>query len=61
MTQLSIMIALLAALAIGNANPNSVNHGSQSRAEDAVSSNQVSNTEPPQEQAGGGEGGWPAF
>ena len=57
MTQLSIMIALLAALAIGNANPNSINHKSQ----DAVSANQVNITEPPQDEAGGGEGGWPAF
>lgn len=61
MTQLSIIIALLAALALGDASLSGVNPITQSRSEDSISLDKVSKVEPPKEQAGGGEGGWPGF
>ena len=61
MTQLSIMIALLAALALGNATYNSANPVQQSGAGDSVAVDQVNKVEPPQELGGGGEGGFPGF
>ena len=61
MTQLSILIALLTALTLGNAPRGGVSPIRQSRSEDSISTDKVSKVEPPQEQAGGGEGGWPAF
>ena len=47
MTQLTIIIALLLSLALGDA------------ARSGVGPTQK--VEPPTQQAGGGEGGWPAF
>jgi hypothetical protein len=61
MTQLTIMIALLAALALGDATRSGVSPVQQSNSEDSVAVDQVSKVEPPQEQLGGGEGGWPGF
>ena len=61
MIQLTIVIALLAALALGDATRGGVTPAPQSGSEDSVSPDRVSKVEPPKEQAGGGEGGWPAF
>ena len=61
MIQLSIMITLLAALAFGNPGRTSVNPAQQSQSRDSTSVDQASKAEPPQENAGGGEGGWPGF
>ena len=61
MTQLSLMIALLAALALGNATSSSLNPIPQSPAEDSISLDKAGKVEPPKEQAGVAEGGWPAF
>ena len=61
MTQLSIIFALLAAIALGNATHSGVNPVQQSNSRDGVSLDKVSKAEPPQEQTGVGEGGWPAF
>ena len=61
MTHLSIIFALVAAIALGNATRSDVNPVQLSNSGDGVSVDKVSKVEPPQEQAGGGEGGWPAF
>lgn len=62
MTQLSIMIALLAALALGNATHSGVNTVQPSLSRDSISQEKVNTVEPPaEEQAGGGEGGFPGF
>ena len=61
MTQLSIMIALLAALALGDPTHSSVSPVQQSNSEDSVAVDQVNKVEPPQELGGGGEGGFPGF
>lgn len=64
MTQLSIMIALLAALALGNATRSGVNPSPQSQVSGRYSekaSLQGPKVEPPQNLTGGGETGWPGF
>ena len=62
MTQLSIMIALLVALAFGNAATYSgVNPIHQSRSGDTISQDAGFKGESPKDQLGGGEGGFPGF
>jgi hypothetical protein len=61
MTQLSIMIALLVALAFGNATRSGVDPIQQSRSGDGISPDKVFKGESPKDQLGGGEGGWPGF
>ncbi len=61
MTQLSIMIALLVALAFGNATRSGVNPIQESDSRDSISQDKVSKGEAPTDQLGGGEGGWPGF
>ena len=61
MSQITMTIALLALIALGNAT-GSVNTVQQPLPGDSTSQKEVSTVEPPaEEQAGGGEGGWPAF
>lgn len=77
MTQLSIMIALLFALALGNATRSGVNPSPQSQLSGTYSekaslqgrsgtysekaSLQGRKVEPPQALSGGGDTGWPGF
>ena len=61
MTQLSIIITLLAALAAGSPSRTPISPAQQSHSGDTTSVDQTSKAEPPQEKTGVGEGGWPAF
>ncbi|MEK6282458.1 MAG: hypothetical protein AABN95_19025 [Acidobacteriota bacterium] len=61
MTHITIIIALLAGIALGNATPSDISPVDPSVSETSISVDKVSKVEPPQEQAGGGEGGWPGF
>ncbi|HVQ39220.1 MAG TPA: hypothetical protein VMS31_16895 [Pyrinomonadaceae bacterium] len=61
MTQLSIMIALLVALAFGNATRSGVNPIQEPDSGDSISQEKVLKGESPKDQLGGGEGGWPGF
>jgi hypothetical protein len=62
MSQITMTIVLLAGIALGNAMGSSVNTVQQPLSGDSTSQKEVSTVEPPaEEQAGGGEGGWPGF
>lgn len=60
MAQITIIIALLAGLVLGDAT-RGVNPVRNSVSVDSISLDKAGKVEPPQPQAGGGEGGWPAF